>query len=93
MPVKLFDYLSYGRPLLVTDCREQARVVREAGAGEIIPDDPAGMAAAIESFLALQPEARTAMADAARRAAVSSSWRDRANAIISALGLRVHQGD
>jgi glycosyltransferase involved in cell wall biosynthesis len=87
VPVKLFDYLSYGRPLLVTDCREQARVVREAGAGMVVPDDPAGMAAAIESFLALQPEARTAMADAARRAAIASSWRSRALAIMSALGL------
>ena len=24
LPIKLFDYLSYGRPLLVTDCTEQA---------------------------------------------------------------------
>ena len=30
VPIKLYDYLAYGRPLLVTDCEVQARVVNDA---------------------------------------------------------------
>ena len=44
LPIKLFDYLSYGRPLLVTDCLEQARVVREADAGIVSADSPDALA-------------------------------------------------
>ena len=47
LPIKLFDYLSYGRPLLVTDCTEQARVVTDADAGLVTRDDPAAMAEAL----------------------------------------------
>src|SRR5687767_3779386 len=47
LPIKLFDYLSYGRPLLVTDCTEQARVVRDADAGYVVDDDVDALAGAI----------------------------------------------
>ena len=47
LPIKLFDYLAYGRPLLVTDCVEQARVVNDASAGIVTSDDVPAMADAI----------------------------------------------
>lgn len=85
LPIKLYDYLSYARPLIVTPCLEQARVVTEADAGVIVPDDAEGMANGIGAFLALPEDARSSMADAASRAAAASPWRARAEALLEAL--------
>ena len=87
VPVKLYDYLSYARPLIVTACEEQARVVSEAGAGVIVDDDVAGMADGIDRFIALSSDARATLAGAAARAAAAASWRDRATAIRQELGI------
>ncbi|HEU4863648.1 MAG TPA: glycosyltransferase [Candidatus Limnocylindria bacterium] len=81
LPIKLFDYLSYGRPLLVTDCLEQARVVREADAGIVSADSPEALAAAIgrlASASAAELDGWSANAHAAARAA---SWSARAATI------------
>lgn len=87
VPIKLYDYLSYARPLIVTPCEEQARVVSEARAGVIVDDDAAGMADGIGRFLALPPDVRATMAAAAGRAAAAASWRLRATVIRQALGV------
>jgi hypothetical protein len=82
LPVKLFEYLSYGRPLLVTDCVEQARVVADAGAGVVTADDPLAMADAIGQILhagAAQLDEWSARALVAARAA---SWERRAARIV-----------
>lgn len=87
VPIKLYDYLSYARPLIVTPCEEQARVVSEAAAGVIVEDDVAGMADGIGRFLALPGEVRATMAAAAGRAAASASWGHRATVIRQELGI------
>lgn len=87
LPIKLFDYLSYGRPLLVTPCEEQARVVQAAGAGSVIRDDPAGMAEDLLHFMELADDTRGMMAKRALTAARAASWRKRALAVIAALGI------
>ena len=87
VPIKLYDYLSYARPLIVTPCEEQARVVTDAGAGVIVDDDVAGMADGIDRFLALSPDARASLAASAGRAAAAASWRHRATVILQALGM------
>lgn len=52
LPVKLFDSLAAGRPLVVTPRIETARVVRDANAGLVAPsDEPAAMAAALLEVL------------------------------------------
>ena len=85
LPIKLFDYLSYGRPLLVTDCTEQARVVTDADAGLVTRDDPAAMAEALVR-LATASEADVARWSAnAVAAARAASWEDRARAVLNAL--------
>ena len=33
VPIKVMEYLAYDRPLVVTDCLEQAAIVRDAGGG------------------------------------------------------------
>ena len=85
LPVKLFDYLSYGRPLLVTDCAEQAAVVRAAGAGLVVGDAPEALAAGIAEIASAGPEQLDRWSDAARDAARRASWRTRAERIVELL--------
>src|SRR5688572_1020100 len=56
LPIKLFDYLSYGRPMLVTDCTEQARIVREADAGLVVGDDVDALAGGIAGLASTPSE-------------------------------------
>ena len=87
LPIKLYDYLAFGRPLLVTDCIEQAAVVRAADAGLVVADDPEAMAEGIHRLVAAGPEGRRHWADNATRTAMTESWSARADAIVDVLGL------
>jgi glycosyltransferase involved in cell wall biosynthesis len=55
MPVKLFEYISYGLPVVTTDCTEAARFVRENGLGLVSRDDPQSFAGCIERLYS-EPE-------------------------------------
>jgi len=92
VPVKLFDYLAMGRPLLVTDCTETARVVLEAGCGLVVNDSAAAIAEGIVEMVSIPPEARKRMGDAAHRAALANSWTKRAETILATLDLRPMSG-
>lgn len=81
LPIKLFDYLSYGRPLLVTDCLEQARIVREADAGVVVGDSIDELADGIRRVAASPAEALHSWSANAHAAAVAASWARRAEAI------------
>jgi glycosyltransferase involved in cell wall biosynthesis len=83
LPITLFDYLSYGRPLLVTDCREQARVVADADAGLVTPDDPPAIADGIARFATAPADAHSRWSTNAAAAARAASWEDRAHRIMS----------
>jgi glycosyltransferase involved in cell wall biosynthesis len=87
LPVKLFEYLAYGRPLLVTNCRETARVVRDAACGIIVGDDPVALANGITRLVAMSAAEREGLGGAARAAALAASWSERAHRIVRALGL------
>lgn len=86
LPIKLFDYLSYGRPLLVTDCVEQARVVTEAEAGIVTADDSEALAEGIVEIVAAPPEQLNRWSQDARDAAIEASWRRRAVDIAALFG-------
>ena len=81
LPIKLFDYLSYGRPLLVTDCTEQACVVRDADAGIVTADETDALAEAIARLASAPAEALDAWSRNAHAAAHSAAWRERARII------------
>ena len=87
LPVKLMDYLSYGRPLIVTDCLEQARVVRDAEAGIVTGDDPLAIAAGIRQVLTAELPEIERWSRNGHAAARSASWAHRARAIVDALGV------
>jgi hypothetical protein len=82
LPIKLFDYLSYGRPLLVTDCVEQAIVVREAEAGVVTTDGVAEMATSIAQIASAPVEQLERWSASASKAAATASWKRRAIEIV-----------
>lgn len=85
VPVKLYDYLAYGRPLLVTDCLEQASVVSRADAGIVTADDESALADGIRRLVAADAASLNDWSDNARAAATANSWRSRAMQILETL--------
>lgn len=85
VPIKVLEYLGYGRPLIVTDTHETAAIVRAAEAGVIVPDTVAGLAEGIRAVAVATPAQRAAWGAAARRAAERNSWDARARQIIRIL--------
>ena len=66
MPNKFFDYLASGRPIVTNVEAELTGWVREADCGLVAkPDDPAGLARALERLRA-DPQAARAMGDRGR---------------------------
>jgi len=92
VPTKLMDYLGYGRPLIVTDAMETARLVREANAGLVVPASPEGIAGGIAELLDAPANRRAAWGAAARAAAAANTWTDRAALVLSALGIAPEAG-
>jgi len=65
--------IGYRRPVVVTDVGSLGEIVREFGAGEIVPpDDPAALAAACSRLL--EPDALAAAAHGADTAARALTW-------------------
>lgn len=93
IPNKLFDYMAYGLPVLTSDARPAARVVREAHCGLVYADrEPEAFAAALRALS--DPAQRTRCAEAGRRAIREQhNWEIHAMALTTALEavLRRHQ--
>ena len=85
LPVKLFDYLSYARPLVVTDCREQARIVRDADAGLVTGDTVDEIADGLRRVVAAGPDELARWSANASAAAERASWAERAARIVREL--------
>jgi glycosyltransferase involved in cell wall biosynthesis len=87
LPIKLFDYLSYGRPLLLTDCVEQARIVADAEAGIVTADGVEAMAEGINRVASAPPGRLDRWSRHAASAASAASWGHRARTIVSLFGI------
>jgi hypothetical protein len=85
LPVKLFEYLAYGRPLLVTDCTEQAAIVHDADAGLVVGDAVHELVAGIADLASAAPDRLDAWSTAAHRAALAQGWGIRAERIVQLL--------
>jgi glycosyltransferase involved in cell wall biosynthesis len=85
VPIKVMEYLAYGRPLLVTDCVEQARIVREADAGIVVADEVEAMADGLRRLATASGEEIDRWSVNATAAARASSWRRRAERIVELL--------
>ncbi len=86
VPIKVMEYLGYGRPLIVTDATETAAIVEAADCGVVVADTPDALAAGIEMVASAQPEQLASWGEAARRAAEANSWDARADRILELLG-------
>lgn len=83
MPIKVMNYLSYGRPLLVTRCREIARFVEENQVGLAVDDTPESMAAGIRRLFSADLDELNQMGQNALQAVRERhSWQHRAQQIL-----------
>ena len=85
VPIKVMEYLGYGRPLIVTDATEQARIVREAECGVVVPDTAEGIADGIGQVANADPHTLVAWGRAAVVAAEANSWESRARRVLELL--------
>ena len=85
VPIKVMEYLSYGRPLVVTECAEQARIVREADAGVVAADRPEALADGILRVVTADPAQLDAWSANAAGAARAAAWSVRADRILDVL--------
>jgi glycosyltransferase involved in cell wall biosynthesis len=83
MPIKVMNYLSYGRPMLVTRCREITRFVEENQLGLVVDDNPESMADGIRRLFTADLDELNRMGQNALRAVREKhSWHHRARQIL-----------
>jgi glycosyltransferase involved in cell wall biosynthesis len=87
LPIKLWDYLSYGKPIVATQVTETARLLDAAGAGIVTPDTAEDLAEGIVRMLTEDGLADRCAA-AARAYAVdpANTWDARAGTVLETLG-------
>ena len=94
MPIKLWDYLSLGKPVVATAATETERVLTESGAGITTPATPEGLAAGLLPLLQDRAVAQKLAVASSRFARSSgSTWDDRARTVLATLGLAGTAGD
>lgn len=86
VPIKVMEYLSYGRPLIVTGCVEQARIVREADAGLVVEDDVGALADGLRRLATASADELGRWSANAAAAAGRASWASRARGILDVIG-------
>lgn len=87
VPIKVMEYLAYARPLLVTDCTEQARIVHDADAGIVVDDDVDAFAGGLRRLATASPDEIDRWSANAAAAAQRSSWAALARGILEVLGV------
>ncbi|MBE0476881.1 MAG: glycosyltransferase family 4 protein [Coriobacteriia bacterium] len=95
-PLKLYESMACGTPVVVADVPGTSTVVREHGCGVVVPlDDSAGVARAV-GYIASHPEAAGEMGVRGREASERHySWRARAEATSEVIedAIRTRRGD
>jgi len=81
-PVKMFEYLAAGKPIIASDLPSIRGVLNDSNAILVKPDDPAAIAAGISSVLDDASLAKR-LGDQARKDSQEYSWMKRAERIMS----------
>lgn len=90
-PLKLFEAMAAGAPVIVSDLPFQADLVRAQQAGLVVPaDDPVALARAVAALAAAPDEASAMGRRGASYAAQHASWRQRAEATAAILEVASH---
>jgi len=85
-PLKLFEYLAAGRPVVASDLPSLREVLVHGQNGFLVPpDDPLKLAAALSALLD-SPGRRKSLARKGRRTAQAYTWQKRAERIIAFAG-------
>ena len=85
MPVKLFEYLSYGLPIVATDCTEMADFVRRNRTGIVVQDNPLSLAEGVLRIVRDQDFYRELKSNAKRTLENGNLWTDRAEQVTECL--------
>ena len=90
---KIFDYLAAGRPVIAGAHGEMADLLREAGAGLVVPpEQPEALAGAIEKLVAMPADRRHAMGLAGRAYILEHYQRRRLAADLAEALERIREG-
>lgn len=84
VPIKIFEYISYLKPILVTDCTETARIVEENRVGWVVKDDVESITRQLRA-LCDHPEQIEAMRAGMAGAREANLWTARARRVIEDL--------
>jgi glycosyltransferase involved in cell wall biosynthesis len=87
VPIKVLEYLGYGRPLLVTDTTETAAIVADAACGVVVPATAEGLADGIVAVAKAPADQLREWGEAARRAAAARSWDRCADQVLDLIGV------
>ena len=81
VPIKLFEYMSYLKPIVVTNCTETARVVEENGIGWVTNDNVDSIVEKLED-LCNHPEMILKVREQVKKARDNNLWSSRAKKVI-----------
>ena len=92
LPIKVFQYLAAGRPIVTGESPDTSEVlVHDRNSVRIPPDDAAALAAAVRE-LVRDPDRRIRLGEAARRDSAGFTWNARARAFLDFLHERAGNG-
>lgn len=83
-PMKLYEYLGHGKPVLVSENTHAADVVEATGAGWVVPFDGSAIAGQLRA-LAENSEALEAKTELAAQAGAENTWEERAKFVAKTL--------
>ncbi len=81
-PMKLFEYMAAGRPMVASDLPSLREVLNHENALLVAPDDPSALAEGIRTLVA-DTQRAAALAGRARRDVERYTWEKRATAILA----------
>jgi glycosyltransferase involved in cell wall biosynthesis len=85
LPIKLFDYMAAGRPVVVTECRELAAFVTRQRVGLVAEETPEDLAAKLVALLRDRALAAELGANGRRAVEERYSWRHAQDALLVAI--------
>ncbi len=81
-PLKLFEYMASGTPIVASDLPSTREILSEESALLVVPDDSKAFADGVRRFLA-EPELGTRLSQNARTAVRNFTWEKRAHSIFN----------
>lgn len=84
VPVKLFEYIGAGLPVISTDCPETAEFIKRNGCGAVCAADAESLADEVLNFYNANDK-KTALYDSVYRTARENLWQSRAGKVIKDL--------